>query len=79
MAMPIAAYIAAWFYNKSKWYFIAWGIALLIAAAHITFFQELFAGMADEGGANYLSDTSGTWGGKSGFRIDFVLYSALPV
>ncbi len=79
MIMPIVAFILAWFIKNPKYYFAVWVIAFLIAAAHITFFQELFAGMADEGGASYLNNTEGDWGGKSGFRFDFVLYSALPV
>ena len=50
-----------------------------MALAHITFFQEIFAGLSDEGGANYLNNTAENWGGKTGFRFDFVLYSSLPV
>lgn len=79
MIMPVAAFVIAWFIKNPKIYFSIWIIALLIAASHITFFQELFAGMADERGAGYLNDTEGDWGGKAGFRLDFVLYSALPV
>lgn len=79
MKIPIAAFIIAWFIKDSKYYFAVWIIALLIAAAHITYFQELFAGMADERGALYLNNTEGNWGGKSGFRLDFILYSAFPV
>ena len=29
--------------------------------------------------ANYLNDVNGAWGGKTGFRIDFVIYSAMPI
>ena len=47
--------------------------------AKVTFFQDLFAGIADESGAEYLSSTNSDWGGKSGFRIDFVVYSFMPV
>lgn len=79
MVMPVAAFIIAWFIRDSKYYFVIWIIAFLIAAAHITYFQELFAGIADERGVHYLEDTTGDWGGKSGFRLDFVLYSALPI
>lgn len=39
----------------------------------------MFAGIADESGAEYLSSTNSDWGGKSGFRIDFVVYSFMPV
>ena len=79
MVLPIAAFIAAIFEKRSKYYFYFWGFALLMALAHITFFQEIFAGLSDEGGANYLNNTAENWGGKTGFRFDFVLYSSLPV
>ena len=65
-------------------YLYVWILCVLISLAHITWFQELFAQISadsgDESGAGYLtgSDTNG-WGGKSGFRFDFVLYSAMPV
>ena len=84
MKLPIVAFILASFYKNPKMYIIAWGICLLLSLAHITWFQVLFTQIsADNGdahGANYLlgSDTNG-WGGKSGFRYDFVLYSAMPV
>lgn len=79
MIMPIAAFVIAWFIKNPKIYFAIWILALLISAAHITFFQELFAGMADDSGADYLNAADDTWEGKTGFRFDFVLYSALPV
>lgn len=84
MKLPIVAFILASLYKNPKMYLMAWGICLLLSLAHITWFQVLFAQIsADNGdahGANYLlgSDTNG-WGGKSGFRYDFVLYSAMPV
>lgn len=46
----------------------------------MTYFQFLFAGMSDEQGAGYLLTTEGErFGGTGGFRIDFILYSALPI
>ena len=82
MIMPIVAFALTLVYKNSKVYFAIWCFCLLIAMAHITFFQELFAGiLSDSGdsGANYLNDVNSDWGGKSGFRIDFVIYSAMPI
>ena len=80
MQMPVAAYILTLIFKNKKWYFYGWLFCLLMAVAHVSFFQELFAGMTDESGAGYLNwDTNDDWGGKSGFRIDFVIYSAMPV
>lgn len=79
MQLPVAAYILTLVFKDKKWYFYGWLFCLLMAVAHVSFFQNLFAGMTDESGAGYLSSTGEDWGGKSGFRIDFVIYSAMPV
>lgn len=82
MIMPIVAFILTLIYKNPKVYFAGWCFCLLIAIAHITFFQELFAGiLSDSGdsGANYLSEIGNEWGGRTGFRIDFVIYSAMPI
>lgn len=78
MMLCVAAYVVVSIYNNPKVYLLFWGFCLLIALLHIGFFQELFVGMADERGSDYLTATE-DWGGKSGFRYDFVLYSATPV
>lgn len=83
MIMPIVAFILTLIYKNSKVYFAGWCLCLLIAIAHITFFQQLFAGIlsdsGDTSGANYLFSDGTDWGGKTGFRIDFVFYSAMPI
>lgn len=80
MHLVIGAYVLTFFFKNKKWYFYGWLFCLMMAIGHITFFQNLFAGFTNDNGANYLTSSSDTaWGGKSGFRIDFVIYSAMPV
>jgi hypothetical protein len=82
MIMVVVAFVLTLIYKNTKVYFAGWCFCLLVAAAHISFFQELFAGiLSDSGdsGADYLITGGDDWGGKSGFRIDFVLYSAMPI
>jgi len=80
MQLPVAAFIIALIFRKEKWYFYGWVFCLLIAIAHITYFQQLFGSMSDEGGQEYLIQGMGNeWGGNNGFRYDFVLYSSVPV
>ena len=83
MILPIVALALTLVYKNSKIYFIGWCFCLLISMAHITFFQELFAGIlsdsGDSSGANYLNAVDNEWGGRIGFRIDFVIYSAMPI
>ena len=83
MIMPIVGLALTLVYKNSKTYFVVWCICLLIAMLHITYFQELFADIlsdsGDTSGANYLFSDGTNWGGKTGFRIDFVFYSAMPI
>lgn len=79
MSFPIAVYVAVTFYNKPKYYFYFWAFCLAMAALHVTAFQEIFAGYTDEKGAEYLMTTGEDWKGQGGFRLDFILYSAMPV
>lgn len=79
MTLPIGAFILSYFYKNTKVYFIAWMFCLLMSFLHISYFQNLLAGMADERGADYLMTSGKNWGGRSGFRFDFVIYSAMPV
>jgi len=80
MLAPIAAYIVASFYRKPKYYLWGWLLCLLLAAGHVTFFMGLFSGFTDEHGANYLStEVEDAVRNVSGFRPDFILYSAVPI
>lgn len=84
MIVPIAAYALAFVYRNPKVYFGVWVFCLLVAAAHISSFQNLFASLAadqgDKSAVGYLSTKAEAgWGGKAGFRIDFVIYSFMPI
>lgn len=79
MTMPIAAFVLALLWKNPKHFFWGWLFCLACAVAHISFFQQLFAGFTDEHGAGYLNSIDTDWGGKTGFRLDFILYSAMPV
>lgn len=78
MNMPIVAFLITLFIKNTKWYFYGWLICLTLSLGHVTYFQELFSGFTDDKGAIYLTNDVG-WDGKSGFRFDFLLYSATPV
>jgi len=80
MQLLVAAYIIVSLVKKPKYYLWLWCVSLLVAALHITFFQELFAGFTDEQGAQYLiADQSEESAYLTGFRLDFIIYSAVPV
>lgn len=78
MSLVLAAIFVATVFKKTKWYFYLWVFCFFIAATHITFFQHLFANYSDETGASYLKADSDT-AYLTGFRLDFILYSAMPI
>lgn len=78
MHLVIYSYVLTLFFKNPKWYFGGWIFCLLMATFHITLFQELFAGMTDDKGASYLNN-SATDGARGGFRIDFIIYSVMPI
>ena len=79
MVMVVAGFVLTLFVKNPKYYFIGWCFCFLMAAAHITTFQHLFSEFTTEHGASYLLTEGGNEGTKGGFRIDFILYSAMPV
>lgn len=79
MIMVVAAFVATLFVKNPKYFFWIWGVCFLMAAAHVTAFAHLFAGATTEHGAEYLLGSGGNDGTKGGFRIDFIVYSAMPV
>ena len=80
MQLLIVAYIIVSFIKNPKYYLWIWGLSFVAAALHITAFQELFAGVTDEVGARYLlADDTNETAYLTGFRLDFILYSATPI
>lgn len=79
MIMVVAGFVLTLFVKNPKYYLYGWGLCFLLAAAHVTAFAQLFSGFTTEHGAEYLLSEGGNEGTKGGFRIDFILYSAMPV
>lgn len=80
MQLSIVVLIIISVIKNPKFYFLVWVGCFFLSALHITFFQNLFAGMTDEQGAGYLSfEMNEHWASVIRFRLDFVLYSAVPV
>lgn len=79
MIMVVAGFVLTLFVKNPKWYLFGWSLCLLLAAAHVTAFAQFFSGFTTEHGAEYLLTEGGNEGTKGGFRIDFILYSAMPV
>lgn len=81
MQMPVAAYILTLFYKNPKWYFYGYAFCVVMSILHVGFFASLFAGISnDERSAEYLLATGESEEDHiTGFRPDFLLYSAMPI
>lgn len=80
MKVPVIAFLVTLFLKNPKYYFYGWVFSAVMAIGHVSFFQNLFSSFADESGAAYLvRDGITEYSYMSGFRPDFMLYSAMPV
>ena len=82
MSLCIAGYIVASLVRRKELYILVWITCFFLAAFHITFFQEFFQdylGEWDEWGAGYLEVQKEGVHAVTGFRPDFILYSAIPI
>lgn len=79
MQLPIAALLISLLVTRKNLYFIFWLMCLIISALQITYFQTLFGYLTDSQGQTYLLNDAEGIMEKSGFRLDFVLYTAIPI
>lgn len=83
MQLPIGAFGVCYYYKKTKNYLLFWFLCLLLSALHVQYFMDYFGTVTDDQGASYLTVEAGSseshFTGKTGFRLDFVIYSSLPI
>ena len=80
MQALIVAYIIVSLVKQPKYYLWLWAFCFVMALLHVSFFQHLFAGFTDEQGAGYLMfDATEESVYITGFRLDFIMYSAMPI
>lgn len=81
MAIPLLFFLITGFYNRPKLFFYVWFIALIISAVGIggvTEFLKENIFSFDDRPADYF-DPKEEARYRSGFRLDFVIYSFLPI
>lgn len=76
--ISIGAYLLAYYFPSSRKYLIIWGVCLLLSMAGLKFVMDYIGQISDEHTQFYLQHDE-SWGGKVGFRYDFVLYSLPPI
>lgn len=81
--LPIAAYLATYLYNDPKKYFYFWLLCIPLSFAAGGAFEALFSSMNifEDDRMGYFSDDEAFADtvGKTGFRLDFIIYSATGV
>lgn len=79
MYMVIIGYILTFIVKNPKYYLGFWFFTIICSAVHFNPLYSFMVSFADDGGNKYLTSTDSDWGGKIGFRLDFLLYSAVPI
>jgi hypothetical protein len=83
LLLPIAGYLATYLYNDPKKYFYFWLVCIPLSFAAGGAFESLFASLNifEDDRMGYLTDDESFADnvGKTGFRLDFILYSASGV
>lgn len=78
-AIPIAAFLVARYYNRPKLFYYFWFLCVALSAVAGGYFSTLFSALGEDfdSRADYLTTTETHY--NVGFRIDFILYSCLPI
>lgn len=79
MVIPALAMLVSRFYNNTKLYLILWLVAIPLSAVAGHSFESLFLSMTSDNRASYLSVNADETHYNIGFRVDFILYSCMPI
>lgn len=80
MLLPSAGLILTWFYNQPRGFYYMWLLSIPLSLALPGFWENLFAGMVEDDRASYFTeDKYADSFSSTGFRWDFLLYSATGV
>lgn len=79
MALPALCTVIARYYDKPKLYIGIWGLSVILSAAMGSTFEAWFANLIPDSRSDYLMTNEGDTHYKVGFRIDFILYSLVPI
>jgi hypothetical protein len=81
LLLLVGAYYVTSYYKKNQYYYFFWIACFFLSLLNISFissFLENIFGFADERFSDYLSVTESE-GYRVGFRIDFIIYSLIPI
>jgi hypothetical protein len=81
LLIPTAALVITYFYKNTKHYFYGWLLAIAMSLVSGGFWESLFAGLIEDDRVSYLTEgnVNNDAFSSTGFRWDFVIYSAAAV
>lgn len=77
MIIPSIGILISRFFDKTKFYFALWCIAIPLSAIAGNYFEILFASLSNDSRAIAFLTTSMNY--NTGFRYDFIIYSCIPI
>lgn len=75
--IPSCMIMVSCFYANTRLYYWLWLLAVPVSFVAGGFFNSLFSGIGDDARASYLTDSNERY--NIGFRIDFIVYSMVPM
>lgn len=87
MQLVVVSYLVVLVFHNPKYFLVIWFISLALAAMKVQLFQGFFADITDDKGAGYLevaeseeeAEQLENTGFRTGFRLDFIIYSVVPI
>lgn len=79
MVIPAIAIVVSRFYPNTKLFFVLWLLSIPLSAMMGHRFEEFFSSLSSDSRTSYLTVMSEETHYKVGFRIDFILYSCVPI
>ncbi len=81
MIIPALAFLIAKYFDKTNLYIKLWFLSILLSIFFGDYFEHFFAGFeeVDERAGRYLNIEEMDSSYNTGFRIDFILYSCVPM
>lgn len=77
--LPVACYLMACYKDKTNVYLVLWLVSIVVSAVAGSVFQPYADVILGEDRMGYFANDSAGGAYKSGFRLDFLIYSCLPV
>lgn len=79
VALPAVAFIISSKWNNTRLYFSLWFVAIILSFLFGSSFEALFREYIPDERVNYLENIEESLIYKTGFRIDFIIYSLAPI